>query len=511
VSGGALGAPVALLRAGLGAIPRRAAAAGAAAAAVAGVAGLSAARSSGALLYPDGYQYLLMARGIAEHGRPVTRLGPGGDLFVPSVDAAAKPLYPLAVALAHGVGRLSWTDAARLVSAVAAVLVILLCGLLAARLTRSGLAGAVAAGLCLASPSLAFWDGMSGPDPMAQALLLGAALALVCGRGAAGGILAAACVATRPEYAALAIAASVAAACYPRTRETAARAAVWGLGSLAVVLAALRPPIAVPTPGVAVAGAVGAMLAGAALLVPGLPRRRAIAVGGALIGAGAAAALVHGVPPGVRTWLASDWPLAVAALALGAAALALGRHRAAAFRTLVLCGLIGAVYLVKNPASDRYVAQLVPALAILAALGIAALAPRRRAAAVAVAAVAAAAMPVLGTAPTAVGPDMFGGIAARLSTLPGGPIVTAAPDAYGFLLPARAVRALRPGARGLIVLDAAQRTYEPELTARGTVIARIPAGPGFLRPDGVLDDAAAVVVDGAASARAQGNRGSARS
>ena len=28
-----------------------------------------------ALVYPDGYQYLLMARGIAEHGRPTTMLG----------------------------------------------------------------------------------------------------------------------------------------------------------------------------------------------------------------------------------------------------------------------------------------------------------------------------------------------------------------------------------------------------------------------------------------------------
>ena len=41
------------------------------------------------LLYPDGYQYLLMARGISEHLRPTTVLGPGGDQFVPSADAAA--------------------------------------------------------------------------------------------------------------------------------------------------------------------------------------------------------------------------------------------------------------------------------------------------------------------------------------------------------------------------------------------------------------------------------------
>ena len=53
------------------------------------------------LLYPDGYQYLLMARGIGEHLRPTTVLGPGGELFVPSADAAAKPLYPALVACVH--------------------------------------------------------------------------------------------------------------------------------------------------------------------------------------------------------------------------------------------------------------------------------------------------------------------------------------------------------------------------------------------------------------------------
>ena len=57
-----------------------------------------------ALLYPDGYQYLLMARGIGEHLRPTTVMGPGGDVFVPSADAAAKPLYPLLVWAAHSLG-----------------------------------------------------------------------------------------------------------------------------------------------------------------------------------------------------------------------------------------------------------------------------------------------------------------------------------------------------------------------------------------------------------------------
>ncbi|HSI97275.1 MAG TPA: hypothetical protein VK926_02850, partial [Gaiellaceae bacterium] len=44
-----------------------------------------------ALLYPDGYQYLLMARGLSENLEPTTTLGPSGDPFVPSPDAAVKP------------------------------------------------------------------------------------------------------------------------------------------------------------------------------------------------------------------------------------------------------------------------------------------------------------------------------------------------------------------------------------------------------------------------------------
>jgi hypothetical protein len=70
----------------------------------AGALALRLAQHHDALLYPDGYQYLLMARGIAEHFEPTTVLGPGGDTFVPSPDAAAKPVYPLVVAGVHVFG-----------------------------------------------------------------------------------------------------------------------------------------------------------------------------------------------------------------------------------------------------------------------------------------------------------------------------------------------------------------------------------------------------------------------
>jgi hypothetical protein len=94
--------------------------------------------------------------------------------------------------------------------------------------------------------------------------------------------------------------------------------------------------------------------------------------------------------------------------------------------------------------------------------------------------------------------DTFATLAGPLSRAPAGTLVSAAPDAYGYLLPDRAQRTLRAGARGLILLDAAQRAYAPGLTACGTVVATLAAPAGFTRPDGTLDAAPAVLVHGEA-------------
>ena len=91
-----------------------------------------------ALLYPDGYQYLLMASGIGEHLQPTTVLGPGGDVFAPSPDAAAKPLFPLLVAGVHVLG-ISWLDAARFVTAIAAATTVVAAALLTTKLSGSRL------------------------------------------------------------------------------------------------------------------------------------------------------------------------------------------------------------------------------------------------------------------------------------------------------------------------------------------------------------------------------------
>src|SRR5262249_36894170 len=111
-----------------------------------------------ALLYPDGYQYLLMARGISEHLQLTTVLGPHGDVFTPTADPAAKPLFPMVVSVFHAFG-LSWLDAARLVTAVAGAAAVLALALLVSKLSGSQLAGIAAGGLILVSPSVGFWSG----------------------------------------------------------------------------------------------------------------------------------------------------------------------------------------------------------------------------------------------------------------------------------------------------------------------------------------------------------------
>ena len=89
-----------------------------------------------ALIYPDGYQYLLMARGISEHLQPTTVLGSGGDRFVPNPDAALKPFFPLLVAAFHTSG-VSWLRAAQGVTATAGAATVAATALLATRVGRS--------------------------------------------------------------------------------------------------------------------------------------------------------------------------------------------------------------------------------------------------------------------------------------------------------------------------------------------------------------------------------------
>jgi hypothetical protein len=180
-----------------------------------------------------------------------------------------------------------------------------------------------------------------------------------------------------------------------------------------------------------------------------------------------------------------DWVLLLLALSGFALCLLARRARSTAIRIVVLSLPLVALYWVKNPGLDRYVAQLVPELALLAAVGLGTLGRARLAVATAAAALATAGV-ALSSQPS-IGVDSFQELAPVLEGGPAGTLVTAAPDAYGLLLPERPIRRLRIGAEGLVLLDAAARAYAPGLQVDGKLLRRIPVITGFLRPDGRID------------------------
>lgn len=442
------------------------------------------------LLYPDGYQYLLMARGIVEHLQPTTVLGPGGDTFVPNADAAMKPLFPLAVAVVHAVG-VPLVDAAMLVTVAAAAWVVAAVALLVRALSGSTVAGLAAGTLVLASPSVAFWSGFSGPDPLAVALALSAALALVYRRARLGGVLMGLAIATRPEIVLLALAAGVLALRNERDRALLRRAAPATLLTATLVFAVLRTPVAVPD--WRLISLVPAALIALALVMRASPELLRYAGIASL----PLVALVVLDRPGPSTLWVDDRPLLIVA-AVALLVLLCDRGRSSgALVVLTAVLLLGAVYLVKNPTLGRYFALLLPAAAIVAGLAVAAVPRRVRAAGVAALA-AVAAVSLLEPIPGSRDFDMFPRVAVGLEArLLGGnePLVTAAPDAYGFWLPDHPVKRMRPGMRGAILLDATQRLYEPRLTADGTVVARLDA-VAFSRPDLEIDADPATLVAG---------------
>jgi len=445
--------------------------------------GLVALRTAGlhdGLLYPDGYQYLLMARGIAEHLEPVILLSAGGDAFAPNPDAAVKPLFPALVALASLLG-VSPLDAARAITVLAGAAVPVLTGLLALRLGAGRWAAVVAALLCALSPTLVYWSGYTGPDPLAQTLALGAALALLHRYPLAGGALAALCVLTRVDYAIAAFAALAAALVVRSLRGEAVRAGASGVVVSAVLLGLIRPPVELPPPD-AVVGALGLAALSAVLLVS------AGRVGGMWAGCIAVSSVAPLALLDGGAWASvatQDWPLLVVALAGLVLCLRASGPRAIALRIVALSLPLAVLYWVKNPGLARYLAQLVPELALVAALGLGTLHRARLPVAAGIAAAVAAG--VITSSQPAVGTDAFQELAATLERAPAGALVTVAPDAYGFLLPERPIRAMRAGAEGLVIVDGAARAYAPDLTVEGKLLRRIPVITGFLRPDGVVD------------------------
>jgi hypothetical protein len=255
----------------------------------------------------------------------------------------------------------------------------------------------------------------------------------------------------------------------------------------------LRPPFSADTlallPGVA---GLGCLAAFGLVLVERLSQR---ACAGVLVVLATLIAVRIATGSAWASLAARDWALLALAAAGLAAAISRPESRARAIRVTLLTLTLALAYYWKNPGSERYLAVLLPAFAIVAGLGISRLRPLVLVGAAAVALAGA----LLASTPS-VGPDAFRGIAARLERAPAGPLVTAAPDAYGVLLPGRAVRVMRPGANGLVLVDGAARAYDAQLRVVGRLVERIPATTGFMRPDGRLDDAPVLLYRGSVRA-----------
>jgi hypothetical protein len=440
------------------------------------------------LLYPDGYQYLLMAKGIAAHGRPLLTLGAGGDTLLPNVDAAAKPLFPALVALLHWLG-FGWLAAARTVTALAGAGVVVLAGHLARRLTGSWAAAAVAATGCIVSRDLVFWGGFPGPDALGQALGLASALALLARRPRLGGVLAALAVLARPELLLLVLAGATVGLARVQLRQPTFRALASFTAALAVVLASVRPPLGHVPVGAVVLAVVAAVAAGTVFLIAtrhdggvGVPLVTGVVVGATLLLA------LTGLAPGMRQLAANDWPLLLAGVGGCVFAATTKRLRTAGCAMLLAAALLALAYVLKNPAAERYLSLLLPLVAVAASFpAAAAQRAQRRFTLVAVGGLTGATL-ALGGLP-ARAPDGFPTIARQLQAFSGKqlPIVTAAPDAYGVLLHERSVRVARPGLKGLIIVDGAMRAYEPDLRLSARPVTTLDPGPGFLGIDGVLD------------------------
>ena len=284
------------------------------------------------LVYPDGYQYLLMAKGIATHLAPDGEARRwGGEVFVPSLDAALKPLFPALVALSSVAGSLR--TGADVVTALAAAATVVLTGIVAARLTASRTGGALAALAALTSPIIAYWAGFTGPDTLGGALALATGLALLTGKVRLAGVLGALCISARPEFMIPLLAGGVVGWRHADPGAGPRRASLRSIhprrGDRCAAVADGSPP-----------GGVGLLVAAIAATVALLflaqwaaaSRTRALAVAGLTI-AGVAAVGVSGRVPALDAIWHEGWPLLV--LAACGLLLACARVHPAAALTLL--------------------------------------------------------------------------------------------------------------------------------------------------------------------------------
>ncbi len=287
------------------------------------------------------------------------------------------------------------------------------------------------------------------------------------------------------------------------------------------MIAVLRPPLALPSGGpLLLLGAIAAaVLLDVAAVWASVTRRRAMIAAACGLGSLVVVALSGRAPALGALLRGGDWPLLLLAGAGVLRACASGRARPALL-ILATVLLLGAIYVYRNAGLERYLAQLIPAACVAAGFAVApGPRPRVRAAsdpgrgagaragrsdpriawAAGAAAVAALVVAAASPRPQLAG-DTFASLAGGLAAAPQGTLVSVAPDAYGFLLPGRPERTLRPGERGLILLDGAQRAYAPNLGAAGAIVARLSAPEGFERPDGTMDMGPATLVRGVVTA-----------
>lgn len=435
------------------------------------------------LLVPDGYQYLLMARGIGEGFRPITHLGPDGELWLPNPDASWKPLYPALIALIEGVGVPARTAAVLIVAAAQAALVAA-CGLAVWARSRSVLGSAAAAALVAASAPVHHWQSFIGPDALAAALAAGALALAFSRRPLACGVLIGLAGCARPEWGCVALALLGLCAAAGVRRGMLLRASLGAVGVAALVLGITRPPVvADPRLGLLAIGllAAGAM-AGASLRLPG---RVAVGVGLCLVGAATAVVLAQGRTLGLSSLVRHD-PLALLGVAGLCACLVSQRLRREGLGFAVAAGTLLGAYLLKNPDSERYLSQLIPIAAVAAGLGASLVAsPRLRVGLAAGLCVALAAG--LMTAPAYLrGPDPLRQLAEALPAT-SEPIIAGAPEGLSFYRPELSFRPYRDGARGLILSDPLSRESMPTLTPVGRVVVRPTLDFAVRRRDGRVD------------------------
>lgn len=470
-------------------------------AALAGLAGLAAwffiHRQPG-LLVPDGYQYLLMARGIADHLTTGTTLGPGGAPWLPNADASWKPLLPAIIAIGQWLGVPALT-AAQIAVALSSASLVMASAAVVWLYTRCLPAALATLVLVAASAPVRHWQSFVGPDSLAGALSMSALALTLTGRHRAAGVLVGLAGAARPEWGLASLVVMIAAA-IPRARRGASLRSMWAAAvAYLAVMALVRPPLS-PEPGTLAVVVAGLLVVGAGLGFavwassgPAWAQVTVLGLAGGLGAVGIATALHQQRTLGIAELVKHDIgvPVGVGALAVCLCHPATRRH---AILAVGSGALLLAAYLTKNPDSERYLSQLVPLLAMASGVAISLLPARGRLAGCVAGVVLAGTAASLAPAQLQ-GEDPLRRIALALPRT-SAVMIVGQPEGISFHRPDIALRAYGLGVRGLIVSDPLSRDYNSDLTPVGRVVQRVATPFAVRGRDGSIDDRGLLLVRG---------------